>query len=560
MDDQELRRKLTELMALPNEVEWVEFKAAKSDYDFRKLGSYFSALSNEANLNSRNCGWLIFGVSNELPRRVVGTGYREDPAKLDRLKKEVADQTTSRITFSGIDELIHEEGRVLMFEIPPAPRGIPIAWQGHYYGREGESLAPLSIHEIEEIRGQVRQSDWTEATCDGAGIQDLDPEAIAEARRQYKEKNPRLAPEVDAWSDTAFLNTAKVTIQGRITRAALLLLGCEEATHFLSPADPRITWILKDANGLDLDYEHLGPPFVLNTARASSRIRNLRYRYMGSGNLFPTEVSQYDPWVIREALHNAIAHQDYRQSGRVALVEGPESVLVTNSGSFLPGSVEYVIESEAPPGFYRNPYLANAMVALNMIDTIGSGIKRMFRTQRERFFPLPDYDLNDPEKVAVRIYGKILDERYTQLLIAKAGLSLQEVIALDHVQKGRTLTEKQFRLVKSKGLVEGRRPNLYVSSKVAAATGARAQYIRDRALDKAHYKGLVTQYLREYGKAKREHFEDLLIDKLSDALSRQQKRTWVKNLLQEMRRRDKTIRRIGGRRYGNWVLSGQDSP
>ena len=51
------------------------------------------------------------------------------------------------------------------------------------------------------------------------------------------------------------------------------------------------------------------------------------------------------------------------------------------------------------------------MVALNMIDTIGSGIKRMFLTQKNRFFPMPDFDLSTPERVVVRIHGKILDEK-----------------------------------------------------------------------------------------------------------------------------------------------------
>jgi len=182
MDEEELRHELDELMALPIETEWVEFKLAKSDFHFDKLGKYFSALSNEANLKHQDCGWLVFGVSNAPPRQVVGTRYRHDPATLDRLKKEVADATTSRITFTEIYELIDQRGRVLMFQIPPAPRGIPVAWKGHYYGRESESLGPLSITEIEGIRRQVKQPDWTEELCGEAKMGDLDPEAIAEAR------------------------------------------------------------------------------------------------------------------------------------------------------------------------------------------------------------------------------------------------------------------------------------------------------------------------------------------------------------------------------------------
>ncbi len=93
---------------------------------------------------------------------------------------------------------------------------------------------------------------------------------------------------------------------------------------------------------------------LLSDDRVFSKIRNLVYRHMPSGQLFPVEISQYDAWVIRESLHNCIAHQDYQSNGRVTAVEEPESLLFTNLGYFLPGSVEEVIRKDAPPEFYRN--------------------------------------------------------------------------------------------------------------------------------------------------------------------------------------------------------------
>jgi ATP-dependent DNA helicase RecG len=112
----------------------------------------------------------------------------------------------------------------------------------------------------------------------------------------------------------------------------------------------------------------------------------------------------------------------------------------------------------------------------------------------------------------------------------------------------------EFRLLKSKGLVEGRRPNLFVAARVAAATGDKAAYIRNRALDKTHYMQLVVAFLRQYRKATREELDQLLLSKLSDALSAQQKRNKIRNLLQEMRR-DGTIRPTGPRKTAEWVLA-----
>lgn len=552
----DIDNKLDDLLFLPKETEWVEFKQAKRSHDFDKLGKYFSALSNEANLNDQESGWMVFGVADKVPRAIVGTGYRLDRASLDKLKKEVADQTTNRLTFEDIYEIVRPEGRVLMFQIPPAPCGIPTAFKGHYYGRENESLSPLSIHEIERIRNQATHEDWSAQTCEGATLDDLNPQAVALARREFKEKHPALAGEVDQWDDLTFLNKAKVCLNGRITRTAVILLGKNEVEHYLEPGIARITWVLRDEHGVEKDYNHFGPPLLQAVGQMFAKVRNLTYRYLPDASLFPTEVTQYDPWVMRETLHNCIAHQDYPRGGRINVVEEPKSLLFTNVGEFLPGSVEEVICRDAPPELYRNRFLAEAMVKLNMIDTIGSGIKRMFTKQRQRNFPMPDYDLSEVGRVKVRIIGGVIDERYTQMLMARSDLDLLDVVALDKVQKGKSLGEHEFKSLKSRKLIEGRRPNLFVSAEVAAATETKADYIRKRAFDKAHYRKMVVDYLKEFGVVGRQDINGLLLDKLSDTLDDDQKRNFIKNLLQGLRR-EGIIQPVEGKpgRGARWELS-----
>jgi ATP-dependent DNA helicase RecG len=160
MDKLEALAKLNKILELPAETEWVEFKRAKPDFHFDKIGKYFSAISNEANLNDKECGWLVFGVDDK-NRNIVGSDYRVHGERaLDGLKKEVADKTTNRITFVEIYELEKDGKRIVMFQIPPAPQGMPVAWEGHYYGRQGESLAALSPREYEVIRNQTKP-DWS---------------------------------------------------------------------------------------------------------------------------------------------------------------------------------------------------------------------------------------------------------------------------------------------------------------------------------------------------------------------------------------------------------------
>jgi ATP-dependent DNA helicase RecG len=554
MNTHNLKSKLAEWLKLSVETEWLEFKEAKTSFDLDALGRYFSALSNEANLKGKEAGWLIFGVSDKLPRQIVGTEYKKDAPSREALKKMVADQTGNHLTFKEIHEVHHSDGRVLIFEIPAALRGVPTAWKGHYYGRDGESIGALNLVELEQIRRQSLREDWSARVCEAATLEHLDQKAISFAREQFKQKHSDLAKEIDGWDDKTFLNKAKICLDGRITNTALLLLGIPESAALLSPALARITWVLKDAAGVEKDYVHLGAPFIFAVNDLFSRIRNLTVRHLPSGTLFPHEVMQYDPWVIRETLHNCIAHQDYTLSGRINVVEDPETLLFTNVGSFIPGTVEKMIESDAPPEIYRNPFLAQAMVNLNMIDTIGSGIKKMFMVQRQRNFPMPDYELGVPDKVVVRLTGRILDENYTRLLMSRTEIDLMDVIALDKVQKKRLLNDEEFKRLKAKELIEGRRPNLFVSANIADATEEKVEYIKNRAFDKAHYREMLLSYLEKFKEASRPECDRLLMNKLSDALNEAQKKRFITNLLQEMKK-DGLIEPHGITRWAKWRMS-----
>lgn len=553
MTDQNLSQKLTELRSLPGETEIVEFKEAKNDFDFKKIGKYFSALSNEANLRGCPNGWLVFGVENN-HRNIVGTLYRANNRPLlDSLKGEVANKTTNRITFIEIYELNTPNGRVVMFKIPPAPQGIPIAWEGHYYGRDGEELSPLNINEIESIRKQATRSDWSAGLCISASINDLDSVAIRVARENFKIKNPRIVNDVDGWDEVTFLNKSKLTINGEITRTAIILLGKPESEHYISPSVAGITWVLRDKDNVEKDYAHFSCPFVLSVDEIYKRIRNLKYRYLKDDTLFPDEVDQYDPFSIKEALSNCIVHQDYSLCGRINVVEREDGYLTfTNLGEFLPGSIETVIQSDSPPDYYRNQFLAQAMVNLNMIDTIGSGIKRMFRLQRERFFPMPDYDISK-QKVKATLTGKVLDLDYAKALARNPDLTLEEIILLDKVQKKKEITDEEISHLKSRGLVEGRKPNFHISQRIAENTNEKAAYIKNRGFKDQHYKDLILEFLDKYGSATKTDIDTLLLDILPQVLNGQKKENKVRNLVYAMSKKDQTIENKGTKRKPIWT-------
>lgn len=526
--------KLNDLRSMKSENEVVEFKEAKNDYSFEKVGKYFSALANEANLKTIKHAWLVFGVHDKT-HQIVGSNYRTVERALESLKKEIADKTTNRITFVEIHELMLPEGRVLMFQIPAAPKGLPIAWEGHYYGRDGESLSPLNLEEIERIRSHGAERDWSAGICYDATLDDLSQDAILKARSAFKTKNPKLADEIDGWDDLTFLNKAKVCIKGKITRAAIILLGKEEAEHFISPATCKISWVLKDRDNIEKDYQHFSCPLILSTEAVYGKIRNLKYRYLPDGTLFPDEVDQYEPYIIREALNNCIAHQDYSLGGKITVVEREDGYLTfSNPGAFIPHSINEVLFSDAPSPYYRNKFLADAMVNLNMIDTIGSGIKRMFLLQRKKYFPLPEYELR-PDQVKVTIVGKVLDMSYARKLATLPDLRLEEIILLDKVAKQHSLAVDEIKLLKGKGLIEGRKPNFHISATVAKATGDRSAYIRQRGIDDDYCRKVIVDYLNEFEEGKKVDFERVLLDKLPDVLDDEQKKNKIKNILQQLK-------------------------
>jgi ATP-dependent DNA helicase RecG len=235
------------------------------------------------------------------------------------------------------------------------------------------------------------------------------------------------------------------------------------------------------------------------------------------------------------------------------VVEFPDRVIVTNLGDFLPGDVETVIRQDAPQALYRNPFLADSMVELNLIDTQGGGIKRMFETQRRRSFPLPDYDLSELGRVTVTLTGRILDERYTRLLMERTDLDLGRVVLLDRVQKGWRISREEHRLLKSGGLVEGRYPNLIVAAAVARVTGEMGRHIRERGFDRQYYLDLILALVREHGPVERRDVDEVLVPKLPDRLTPEQKRRKVRNLLQELRLAGKIVN-LGSRSHSRWSV------
>lgn len=532
----ELNKILDELL-LNTENECVEFKKAENNFDIDILGKYFSALGNEATLKNKQYSWIVFGIDDKT-HKLTNTNFYSDN-NFNKVKKQITDNTTDNIGFIEIYEFMRNGKRVIMFQVPAAS-GTPTNWKGFPYGRNGESIAPLTSNKIEQIKATANY-DWSRQVIEGATIDNLDRDAIRVAREQFKSKykGKSIANEVDNLSDIDFLNKVKLTLNSKITMACMLLLGKNEDDYLMNGYTPKMTWKLYDDFNV-IDYEHFCIPFIVNVENLKSKIRNLRYRYMVNDNtLFPNEVDQYDNYILRELINNCIVHQDYKLRGNINVMEYKDKLIITNEGNFIPETIENVLKDGFSSPYYRNQFLANAMVNLNMIDTVGSGIRRVYDIQKKKFFPMPDYDLSNDNRVIVTLYGKIIDEKYSKILFEKTNLDIDKVMLLDKVQKGFEITKKQSDYLRKENLIEGRYPNIYISSDIAKITGEKKDYMYNSGLENEFYMKMIIKYLENYGSASRKEIFALLNDKLPKSLDNKNKISRVRYLLDTLKKNGK---------------------
>lgn len=557
MELDDLKILIDELISLPKENEWVEFKSGDATTNDR-LGQYISAISNAACIQNQPFGYLVFGV-HDGTHAIVGTSYR---FKTQKEGNEELELWVRRLLHPSVKfqffSFEYGKKRIELFKIPAAVVE-PTHFKKIPYIRFNSSLTDLRNfpHYIKTIYNA--QEDWSAQVIEKATIDHLDESALQAARAKFKEKKTgtSIYAEIDKWDNATLLDKAKITIDGKITNTAILLLGKPESAHFLLPAVEQITWKLDTEQKA---YEHFGTPLFMTVNEVLKKIRIVRHKFFPNNQLIATEVLNYDTEVILEALNNCIAHQDYSAHSRIIITEKSNKLIFQNAGSFYEGKADDYLLGEKTPKKYRNRFLAEAMVNLNMIDSLGYGIHKMTKSQYQRYFPLPDYSKSGREEVVLEIYGNSIDENFAKVLIEQSQqINLTEVVLLDKVQKSQAIKDEAAKLLKKKKFIEGRKPNYFIAAHIAEATNQKAEYIKNRGLKDDHYKRLVIDFIEQYKRATKEDIDRLILDILPAVLDEHKKKNKLRNLIYSMHKRDKTIENQGTTRYPVWVLSSSKS-
>lgn len=540
MTDIELRNYLKQYFPQENSrCEWKEFKNLKNALLGNEKDDVISYVSAIANMSG---GSLVLGVVDKT-LEIIGINpynYTAQSATLT-IKEHCTNLSTEGLS---IDEYITSDTNkcVWIINIPKHLPKLPVYAHRKAWQRIEDSLVEMLPERLNAILSEMElPDDWSAGIIEEATIDDLDADAIAKARIEFKKRYPLKANEVDIWDDITFLNKSHFTIKGKITRTALIILGNEESAHLLSPAVCQIRWSLKNSRNENIDYEIFNIPMLLAVDQVRAKIRNIKYRYVRNDSLFPEEMLRYDIFTIREPLNNCIAHQDYNKGARIEVVEvDNEKLIFRNHGQFIPDSIESVINDDCPESIYRNPFLVRAMRNVNMVETEGGGIKKLFEKQRQRLFPMPDYDLSKG-MVRVEVIGKVINETFAKILTGNPLLSLNDIMLLDKVQKHQPLTDEEIRLLRKRNLIEGRKPNFYLSAVTVAplkTTNLKQQYIQNSSFDDNYFRDLIVKYITKFKHANREAIEGLLLNKLSSVLKEQQKKDKVTNLLSSLKRKN----------------------
>lgn len=538
MNQTDLRTKLQELISLPDENEYVEFKSARKDFSHDKLGKYFSAISNEANIHNQEDGWLVLGIDRN--HNYVGTGYKQNRAELNRLKQSIKDKTNIG-TFTEIYELYmkkdNKEYRILMFKIKGAPRRTPISWGGHFYGRTNESLEPLSVEKIMIIRNQDGLSDWSKETSSELSFDDLDANAIQFLRKrlsEIKDDNEYITIPL-----SNLLKRLNLTVKDKLTNTAILFLGKAEIAEKYLPEVSKITWKYEDIKNNIISRNTYTSPLLPKLDQVLNQI-NQYNSVLNDTDLFRNETKQYGEKAVEELLINSLAHRDWTILLWNEVIQTPSSIKFINPGNFRADLKNVLLYNDRPE--YINPNMSEFLRKLNLMEREASGLQLVYNKQLRKGTSITTRFEHD--KTEFQLQGRIQNEEFAKLVLNKTEISLENLILLDSIASdrnriGKDITKDEIENLHKTGFIEirgGKYQRVYLSKGLASKIGRSGTYIRSKGLTKEEEISRIFQHIKEFGKIQTRDLKHLFPKMTIDQAHRL--------LVRNMYKKQKALKRI----------------
>jgi len=534
---------MLEQLLRAQEDEHLEFKSARSSFEFDELGKYCCALANGGG------GRVLLGVSDRRPRKVVGTAAFQE---LERTRLGLMDRLHLDVR---VQEIAHTDGRVLVFEVPSRPIGLAVQWGGQYWGRRGESLVAMSAQDLQTIFAESGH-DFSADVCPGAGLADLDPQAIEDFRRRWTEKSRNLL--LEGLGHEQLLRDAELLTDKGLTWAALILFGTRAALgRLLGQCEVIFEYRSSEASGPAQDREEFRQGFFTFHDQLWNRINQRNDLQHYQDGLFMKSLRTFDEQVVREALLNAVSHRNYQLPGSVFVRQYARRLEVESPGGLPWGiTLDNILSRQAP----RNRRLAEAFGKCGLVDRAGQGMNRMFERSIKQGKDRPDFTGTDQYQVLLTLQGEVTDPRFLQFL-EKVGqetlesFTTEDFVVLDLVHRDQPLPadlRSRAARLQELGVVEsvgrGRGTRYLLSRRFYEFLGDPGAYTRRRGLDREQNKELLIAHLQGFAA------EGCDMDQLQHVLpglSRDQ----IFRLLDEMREQDR-VRLEGSRRWARWYPVG----
>lgn len=505
------------------ESEHLEFKEAKNSYEFEDLVKYCVALANERG------GKFVLGISDKLPRKIVGSHAFPD---VDQTKASVSDRLHLRVDAQVIQ---HTDGRVVVFEVPSRPIGMPIQYKGAYWMRSGQNLVPMTPDQLKRILDEAGP-DFSAEIAKTATCADLDPVAIARFREMWKKKSGNSA--LENLTDVQLLTDAELLVDEAVTYGALILFGSGKALgRHLAQSEVVFEYRSSEASVQFQQRKEFREGFFLfdDELWKTINLRNEVQHYQEG--LFVWDIQTFNEKVVREAILNAVSHRDYRLHGSVFVRQYPKKIDIVSPGGFPPGiTPENILLRQSP----RNRRIAEAFARCGLVERSGQGADRMFEECIKESKPRPDFAGTDDYQVSLTLKGEVQNPRFLMFLqqVTLEGFgpfTTQDLLVLDAVQRDEPVPQNlKDRLIflKERGIVEvmgrGRGARPILSRRFYAFLGKKGVYTRKRGLDRETNKALLLQHI-EHFKQEGSRLQDLL--QVLPELTRSQ----VQKLLGELR-------------------------
>lgn len=474
------------------EDEHLEFKEASENYSFEKLVKYCAALSNEGG------GSIVLGVTNSIPRSVVGTRAFQD---VGRTKARVIEKLRLRI---DADELSYSGKRILVFTSPPRPIGVPISVDGVYWMRADENLVFMTPDMLRRIFDETGP-DFSAEVCPQACLADLAPQAIAALRDRWyrRAKNDKLLQV----SDEQLLHDAELVTNEGVTYAALVLLGANAALgRHLAQAETVFEYRSTEVAGPANQREEFREGFLLFYDRLWDfiNLRNDRQHYQDG--LFMVDIPTFNEGAIREAILNATAHRDYCHAGSVFIRQFPRRIEIVSPGGFPQGiTPENILDRQQP----RNRRIADALARCGLVERAGQGANRIFEACIRESKPLPDFTNTDAWQVSLVLHGQVQDPEFVKFLerIGRetgASFDTHDFLLLDRIHRKQPITvalksrlERLLDLGGIERIGRGGGVSYILSQRFYVAIGRRGEYTRRKGLDRDTNKALLVKHITD---------------------------------------------------------------